>query len=113
MKQLIPLTALVLVSACTTYSERQESAPWHVVSSEKSLREYEACISPLMRDVYTSLTSAPDGDSVVITFPIPNSRFIAATVTLTPVSDGVRAELRSATQGPNYRKFAGIMDGCR
>lgn len=112
MKQLFPLM-VVLLASCTTYSERQESSPWHVVSSERSLREYEACISPLMRDVDPSLTSAPEGNSVVITFPIQNSRYIVSTVTLRPNEDGVKAELRSSGQRGHAKKFAAIMDGCR
>lgn len=112
MKQLFPLT-VVLLSACTTYSERQESSPWHVVSSERSLREYEACITPLMRDVDPSLTSAPEGNSVVITFPVQNVRYVLATVTIRPHEEGVKAELRSSGQRGPAQKFAAIMDGCR
>jgi hypothetical protein len=113
MKGVLRFSAVLLLAGCTTYSERQAESPWHVVNSDKSLRDYEGCVAPRMRDIAPQVAAAADGETTVLAVTIPNSRNIPGALTLVPVGAGTRAELRSETRRGYFGKFAAIMDACR
>ena len=108
----IALVAAAALSACATYSERQDQAPWLTVKSTKPVREFEGCAIPKIRDLWPAMTAGADGDRTVYIVPITGYRGTVATITLVPDNGGTRAEIRSAVQGGHIGRAAEFLRGC-
>src|SRR5690606_30138025 len=108
----IAVLSVILLAACTTYSERQAQEPLLEVVSAKAPAAFAGCIMPKAREHWAGYaTLGPDGDAQVLTIAVDVNR-VMGTLTIAPAGEGSRITYRAWIDSGKFRAFRADIAAC-
>lgn len=113
MRIVAPVVLAAALAGCASYAERLAQEPIVAFETAKSVRDFEGCAIPPIRDMWPGIGAAPDGAATVYTYPVASQGAVLAAISITPTATGSRVELRSATSTGQYRKAGEMLRACQ